>query len=438
MKNLTVLSLGLLLAIPACGGSDDTTAAPGATACDTSVVGNICVIAGSGENGYDEGADDMALVALDARMNLPQDTLTAADGTVYILDWNNHRLRRLDAEGMLHWVAGRGELGGSLDDPENGDFNHPTNIIFDAEGKNILIAAWHNSKVRTVDLSTGKVTDLAGDGKRAYYGDEGPALTASLDLPASLAIDPDGNLVIMDQANQVLRVVDAAGNIHRMAGRCIVDAADPAGPGKCADGVEPTACPDGMNGPSGKAVCGDPAVWCAKPCTPGYGGDDGPADQIRMAQPFGQSASPAGRIVINAAGEVFFADSSNNMIRRIDKDGMVHRVAGQPPEAGVQQNGYEGDGGPALDAKLNYPVDLTFGDDGTLYFSDVFNHCIRAIDPSGNISTVAGQCGVKGSSGNGGPATAATLKLPYGVEWIDGRLNITDTGNHQVKTVKLR
>src|SRR5690606_30845332 len=107
--------------------------------CDPNVIGTICTVAGSGENGYDKDADDKLLVALEAKMSLPQDTLTDDDGSIYILDWNNHRLRMLDNDGMLHWIAGRGELGGSLDDPANNDFNHPTNIIFDATRQNIVV-----------------------------------------------------------------------------------------------------------------------------------------------------------------------------------------------------------------------------------------------------------------------------------------------------------
>ena len=70
--------------------------------CDRDAVGTICTIAGNSENGYDREADSTAIAALEAKMSLPQDTLTAPDGTVYILDWNNHRVRRLDVDGMLH------------------------------------------------------------------------------------------------------------------------------------------------------------------------------------------------------------------------------------------------------------------------------------------------------------------------------------------------
>lgn len=420
-----MVALGLL------GCSEDD---PVVVPCDRSVPGHICTIAGNGENGYDPNADDEALPALEARLSLPQDTLTAPDGRVFVLDWNNHRIRRLDPDGMIRWQAGRGELGGTLDDPANNDFNHPTNLIFDATGQNIVISAWHNSKVRTLSIDTGQVLDTCGDGKRAYFGDGGPALAASLDLPASVALDPAGRLVIMDQANQVLRVVDAAGNIERLAGQCVVDAPAPGGPGPC---DEPVQCPDGPNGPSGKWTCGDPAEFCSLPCTPGYSGDGVPAAELRMSQPFGQSATPAGRIAFDAEGNLYFADTANHLIRMIDADGIVRRVAGLPPEDGAPRSGYTGDGGPATEALINYPVDLAFADDGTLYFSDVYNHCIRKIDPEGIISTAVGKCGQRGEPTDGVPATETLLKLPYGIEWVDGRLVVADTGNMVIRTVLL-
>lgn len=418
------------LAVACSGGEDEP------EPCDQSIVGNICTIAGNGENGYDMGADDRDIPALEARMSLPQDSLPAPDGSLYIPDWNNHRIRHLDTDGMLKWVAGRGELGGTLDDPANNDFNHPPNMIFDATGTKLIIAAWHNSKIRTIDLATHEVSDMGGDGKRAYFGDDGPAISSSLDLPASIALAPDGGLVIMDEANQVLRKIGTDGMITRIAGQCIVDAPAPGGPGPC---DTPVQCPDDAAGrPSGKWACGDPVESCKLPCTPSYGGDDVAAMDMRMAQPFGQSAIPAGRIVFDDAGNLYFADTSNNLIRMIDTEGMVHRIAGRPPVDGVAQNGYEGDGGPATDALLNAPVDLVFGDDGTLYFSDVYNHCIRKIAPNGTIDTAAGQCGTKGDDGDGGPALDALLKIPYGLSYANGVLYIADTGNSVIRAVRLR
>ncbi len=424
MKTLTLIALAA-----GCGGSDSS-----APACDPEIVGEICTIAGSGNSGY--AGDDGP--AVEARLSLPQDTLAIGDA-LYILDWNNHRVRRLDADGIIRHVAGRGELGGTLDDPANSDLNHPTGMVFDAPNNRLVVAAWHNSMLRAIDLATGEITDQGGDGRRAYFGDGTAALTASLDLPASLAYAPSGDLIIMDQANQVMRKIDAAGTITRFAGQCVVDAEPPLGGGKCATGVAPTACPS----PSGKFTCGALAT-CSAPCTPSYSAGSSLMD-FRMAQPFGQSADPAGRIAFDTAGNLYFADTTNALIRKIDLDAAagvpsnaISIVAGTEPVGGMPQNGFSGDGGPATAATLFNPVDLAFDDDGTLYFSDVYNHCIRAISPSGTISTAVGTCGEAGYTGDGTLATTATLKRPYGIELANGVLYIADTGNNVIRSVKLR
>jgi len=331
----------LVVAIMAACGSDD----PARPSCDPTVVGTICTIAGIGTSGY--SGDDGP--ALEARMSLPQDTMMIGD-ELFILDWNNHRIRKLQPDGMMRHVSGRGELGGTLDDPANSDFNHPTGFVLDPTRNRLIIAAWHNSKIRAVDLATDEIVDIAGDGRRAYFGDETPALTSTLDLPASLAFAPNGDLVIMDQANQVMRRIDATGTIHRLAGRCVVETTALGGTGPCAAGVEPVACA----APSGKFTCG-PAPTCMAPCTPGYGGDDGDALTSRMAQPFGQSADPAGRIAYDKTGNLYFADTSNSLIRKVDPAGTVTRVAGVAPVGGVPQSGYSGENIAARDSKLFNP-----------------------------------------------------------------------------------
>jgi hypothetical protein len=407
------------------------------TACDDTKpcnpeMGTICTIAGTGENGYD-GEDGPAL---EANLSLPIDTLAGADGNLYIADWNNHRIRRLSQkDGFIHFVAGNGELGGSIDDPATGQLNHPTNLIWDASGSQIYISAWHNSKILSLDPASGEIVDTAGDGRRAYFGDGGPALTASLDLPAGIALSPTGNITLLDQANQVIRQVNLqTGMIDLVAGQCVIDQPAPAGPGACAAGVAPTKCP----GASGKYTCGDPATTCTKPCWPGYTGDEIPATQMRMAQAFGQAGDPGGRMVYDPAGNLYFADVGSNMIRKIDTYGIVHRIAGAAPVGDVSQSGYSGDGGPAIDALLDHPVDLAIGGDGTLYITDVYNHCVRAIDVGGTIRTVAGVCGTKGFEGDGGLATAALLNRPYGVEWAaPNTLYIADTGNSVIRTIHL-
>ncbi|MEO8178777.1 MAG: hypothetical protein ABI895_08090 [Deltaproteobacteria bacterium] len=403
--------------------------------CDPKAPGVLCTIVGAGDYQHGGYAGDDG-PALDALLSFPQDTLTASDGTMYLLDWNNHRIRKV-IDGKIYHVAGRGELGGSLDDPANSDFNHPTGMLFTPDESRMLVSAWHNSKIRTLDLASAEIVDTCGDGRRAYWGDDGPALTASLDLPASIAWDPQGNLVILDQANQVLRYVDGSGNIHPLYGQCVIDAPPPSGPGACAGGATPVACPAMANYASGKWTCGDPALTCTNPCTPGYNGDDVPAATMRIGQPFGQAADPGGRILFDPAGALYFADAGNSLIRRIDPDGMVHRVAGLPPQNRVAQRGYSGDGGPASEAELNNPVDLALGPDGTLFFTDTYNSCVRAIDPEGIIYTAVGQCGVSGDAGDGGPPTSALLRRPYGLELNQGVLIVSDTGNNRIRSVRL-
>ncbi len=403
------LALAGMAAAAACSDDAAEPCVPGA--------GEICTIAGNGDNAYlgDDGP------ATSASMSLPMDTKVAPDGTLYILDWNNHRIRRVTADGTMEHVAGRGELGGTLDDPANSDFNHPTGMLFAPDGNTLFIAAWHNSMIRTLDLATGVILDNCGDGRRAYFGDGGAALEAALDLPTSIAFDPDGNLVIMDQANQVIRRVNVDGTIETIAGVCVTQR-----PGGCGD-TPLVQCPGG----SGKLTCDVEA--CNAPCDVGYGGDGGPATELRMAQPFGQSALPGGRIAFAADGSLIFADSGNNLIRRIGTDGIVTRIAGTAPVDGIPQRGYAGDGGPATEALLANPVDLVIGDDGTVFVSDVDNHCIRAIDPSGTIRTVAGVCGVPGYDGDGGPMGEALLKYPFGIELDGNDLYIADMGNSVVR-----
>jgi hypothetical protein len=413
MKATTGLSCIAVLGAAACGGPPP---------CDTSVPGSICTIAGNGENQYygDDGP------ALDAAFSLPMDSRVGPDGDLYVLDWNNHRIRKISFDdGIIRHVAGRGELGGTLDDPANNDFNHPTGLLFGPDGDRLYIAAWHNSKIRTVDIDTLEVVDQAGTGGRSYFGDGGPALDAVLDLPASIAWSPEGELVIMDQANQVMRRIDQEGVIHRMAGQCVIE--PPEGCGE----EELTQCPGG----SGKLTCDE--TLCGSPCTPGYGGDGGPATEMRISQPFGQSADPAGKIVYDEEGNLIFADTRNHIIRMIDNEGQVSTIAGTPPVDGAPQSGYAGDGGPATEALLYNPVDVALGDDGTLYFTDVYNHCVRAVDPEGVIRTAAGVCGEPGYAGDDGPADEALLKRPYGLEVADGVMYIADTGNNVFRQVTL-
>ncbi|MDB4953689.1 MAG: hypothetical protein JWO36_1258, partial [Myxococcales bacterium] len=384
--------------------------------------------------------------ATEAVLYIPMDSVVSPDGELWFLDFNNYVVRAIDANGDIRTVIGNGQLGDSPASdhlpsvPALAAFNNHTPNLFFSNGY-LYLAAWHESRIKRVQLSDMTMENFAGRGVRTLYdGDGGPALKAALDLPSSITLDPAGHIVIMDQANQVVRMVDDSGNLQTIAGKCVVDLDSP-----CAPGVQPLACP-GSNklacigsgpGPNVKKPLTFRerlAQECAKPCTPSYGGDDGPALNARMAQPYGQSADPAGRIAYDHAGNLLIADTENSRIRKVS-NGVITTIAG----TGV--GGYSGDGGPAHEAQINHPIDIDIAPDNTIYFSDVDNDCIRKISPAGIISTVVGQCNpdpnARGFSGDGGPPLQAKLNRPYGINLAGNKLYVSDSYNNRIRVVNL-
>ena len=382
-------------------------------------VGDICTFVGTGNQGYN-GND---LPALQSDLDLPMDVVFGPDKNAYVIDWNNHMIRQVKPDGSrVHTVAGNGLEGDDTSDVSTaGSFNHPTSATFDSEGR-MIIAAWHNSRLKRLDVKTGQIENLCGTGKRQYAGDGGPAADATFDLPTSVAYDANGNLYVLDQANQMIRMIDTSNIIHRVAGQCII--------GSCAAGETPETCPNSERQACGVAASPD---RCLQPCAIGFAGDGGPALDARLAQPVGQAADPGGRLTFDPQGVLYFADTRNNRIRRIDKEGIITTIAGNGTA------GHGGDGGPATQAELDRPVDVEVGPDGLLYFTDTGNSCVRVIAKDGTIHTVAGQCGNPGADGDGGPATKATLDHPYGLGFDrNGDLYIADTENSKIRRVKMK
>ena len=353
--------------------------------------GNICTIAGTGIAG--DGEDGQP--GLDTRLYLPQDTTFGPDGKLYVVDWNNHRIRALNDDLTMTIVAGIGELGASADDPSTDRLNHPTNVVFDpmAPPGEMIIEAWHNSRIKKVTLDSGAIIDICGTGKRGFGGNGGPALMATLDLPVAVVFDAAGNMLIADQANQMVRKVDRATDIITTI----------AGVGHCADAVNPNPCV--IN-------------------------DGGPATEGGFHFPQGQAASPGGRIALGADGSIYVADTENFRLRRIDPAGIITTVAGNGTW------GYSGDGGPATNAQLGRLADVAVHPDGRIFIADTDNDCIRVLATDGTISTFAGQCANRGFSGDGGPALQAQLNRPYGVAFgPSGELFIADTHNNRIRVV---
>jgi hypothetical protein len=394
------LVTGAALAAVGCG--DDTAFSPPGTPDPTMTTtttttgplcssGQICTIAGTGIAG--DGEDD--LPALATRLYLPQDITYGPDGRLYVVDWNNHRIRVIGPDGVMHIVAGIGELGPSVDDPSSDRLNHPTNVTFDPMGApdEMWIAAWHNSRVKKAELGTDAIVNMCGTGKRGFAGNGGPAENATLDLPVAVVFDAAGNLLIADQANQMIRKVDRATDVITTI----------AGTGHCADSVNPNPCV--LN-------------------------DGGPATAAGFHFPIGQAATPGGRIALGADGSIYVADTEDFRVRKIDPSGIINTFAG------TGDWGFAGDGGQATAAQLGRLSDVAVGADGRVYIADTDNSCVRVVTPDGIISTFAGQCGQRGFAGDSGAATAALLDRPSGVEiGPQGEVYVADTHNQRIRVV---
>jgi len=355
--------------------------------------GVICTWAGSGEHGYN--GEGLALTESD--LYWPVGLSFTDDDTAYVLDWQNHRVRRVTAEGTFETVIGNGFVG---DGPENlaevtdleppgapGTeviLNHPTQMVPQADGS-LLLVAWHNHKIRRFDPATGLVLVTCGRGA-GFSGDGGPASKALLNQPNQLAIAPNGTQYVLDQRNQVIREIDADGVISTVAGT---------------------------------------------PTKPGYSGDGGEPLRAQFSFPTGSNPPPAGGLALDADGNLYVSDSNTHRIRKIDfQTNEITTIAG------TGEPGYSGDGGPATEAALDNPRTLALGPDGRLYIADERNNRIRAIDlDSGVIETVAGN-GEGKFSGDGGLATEASLDRPAGVAFdSNGALFIADTYNSRIRRV---
>jgi sugar lactone lactonase YvrE len=210
-----------------------------------------------------------------------------------------------------------------------------------------------------------------------------PALEARLDVPVGLVFDPSGDLYVSQCASKsVIYRIDPGGLMTPFAGTGLLD----------------------------------------------FDGDGGPATLAAIACPVGMAFGPDRAL--------YFADHANNRVRRVDSAGIITTVAGSGP-VGVNQGSFSGDGGLAIDATLQEPWDVAFDRDGNLFIADRDNHRVRKVEPNGLITSVAGD-GRGRFAGDGGPAVGASLSAPLGVA-VDaaGDLLIADSGNDRVRRVDL-
>lgn len=417
-------AFALALLVTAACSDDDGTTEPDAgrpdAAADTGVIrredpcvdqeaGTACSWLGiPGEEGFTADGSDRYNTRIYWVMNL----LFASDGYVYFDDWNNHLIRRISPEDdtietMIGWTdpifpgdgvpgmpmaerTGDGVLGTEV------QLNHPTDLAEAADGK-ILVMSWHNHKLRQLDPATGMVKVLAGAG--AGYApdlagdpvDEGPVSAARFRQPRALTRDPDGNLYIADQQSQRVRKItlDGTGVISTIAG----------------SGAQ------------------------------GYGGDGGSAvaAEVKINWEIGSNPEPSGGLAWKD-DKLYVADTLNHVIRVVDlslETPTIELFAGT-----AETPGNTGDDGPRLEATFNEPRDLEIGPDGDLYIADTDNNVIRAIDlETGDVRRVAGT-GEIGMGDEGLPALETLLRRPFGIEFdADGNLYIMDSLNSRVLKV---
>ena len=387
--------------------------------------GTITTVAGYGSGGF-SGDGGPATAAM---LGNPRGVAVDAAGNLYVADSGNYRVRKVAAAGVITTVAGNGQRGYSGDGgpATSASLYDPSGLAVDAAG-NLYIS--DGNRIRAVNVA-GTITALAGNGGYRYGGDGGPAIAASLYEPSCVAVDAAGNLYIADSINPRIRKVAPAGTIATVAGNGQYGYSGDGGPATAASlwtpkGVAVDAAgnlyiADSYNHRIRRVTPAGTITTVAGKGTVGYSGDGGPATAAMLGNPRG--------VAVDAGGSLYIADSYNHRIRRVTPGGAITTVAGNG------QYGYSGDGGPATTASLNGPWGLAVDAAGSLYIADYFNNRIRKVTPAGTITTVAGN-GQQGYSGDGGPATAASLMSPEGVA-VDaaGNLFIADSGNQRIRKV---
>ena len=373
--------------------------------------GMITTIAGTNLGYYDDG-----IPATQAVM-LPADIALDDAGSLYISDPDGYHtvIRRMDlSTGLIYTVAGTGQVGFQGDGgvATAAQLNGPAGLA--VSGSTLYFADSLNARVRKVVSFT--ITTVAG----TSMGDNGPAASAYLNLPEGVAIDGAGNIAIADTGNNAVRRFQAGANINSLGqvlGAPFGIAVDHAGNFYVTDeevgytSSNPHVLkiqPDGTT----SIIAGNGPD--------GFGGDGALARGAGLNLPRG--------IAVDAVGNIYLADYGNSRVRKIDTQGNINTIGGNGKAL------FSGDGGQATAAGMN-PTDVAVDTQGNVLVVDQANHRIRKIAPSGIITTVAGS-GIPGYMGDGGSATEAQLTAPSGIA-VDqaGNLYVADNGNSVVRLV---
>jgi sugar lactone lactonase YvrE len=375
--------------------------------------GKITTVAGTGNLGFfgDDGP------ATSVVLNIPMGMAVDAGGNLYIADRDNNRVRKVTPGGMITTVAGHGDrvffgdgrgFSGDGGLAMNATLSGPTDVALDADG-NLYIADAANNRIRKV-APNGTITTVAGNGSQNFSGDGGPATRAGLNNPTGVNVDAFGNLWIVDSGNNRVRKLILNGPIVTVAGSGVQGFSGDGGSATSAALFSPSFV---VGDAAGNLYLSDYFNNRIRKVTPGgtistlagnglfrFSGDGGPATSAVL--------NGARGAAIDAAGNLYISDYKTNRIRKITSSGTITTIAG----TGVA--GFLGDGGPGASAALNFPWGLAVDNGGNIYIGDSGNNRIRKVTAAGTITTVSGN-GVLGFSGDGGPATKASLANPTGV-----------------------
>jgi streptogramin lyase len=324
-------------------------------------------------------------------------------------------------------VIGTGVAGFS-----NTQVNNPYGVVIGPD-RALYFCDLDNQRIRRLDFSTRQVTTIAGNGQRGYRGDGGPAINASLNMPHEIRFDSAGNLYIAERDSHVIRKVDTMGIISTVAGNGVAGFSGDGGPGASAQLRQPHSIVFDKDGSLLICDIGNHRIRRLRMDTgliETYAGTGEARPTPDGAPVRGTPLNGPRTLAIAPNGDVYVALREGNAIFKIDaKTRVLRRVAG------TGEQGYSGDGGPALNAKLAGPKGLAYSDDGQLYIADTENHVIRRVNlSSGIISTDLGT----GERGDGPETDPLRCKLarPHGIFVAPAGVYVTDSEAHRIRIIR--
>ncbi len=390
--------------------------------------GIITTLAGSGAPEFSGDGGPATL----AQMYCPAGLTKDAAGNVYVADVVNNRIREINTAGIINTVAGNGIAAYGDGGPATTALIYADYIDIDVAG-NIFITEQIKQKIRKINTS-GVISTYAGNGIVAFSGDGGPATNASISSPAGLVSDTAGNLYFGDVLNHRIRKISTAGIISTIAGTGVVGFTGDGGPATDAElGFIGYLAFDRLGNLYFGDILSSTSARVRKISSTGIistfagigtfgsSGDGGPATTAQFRSING--------IAIDNSGYVYIADGESNNIRVINTSGFIFEFAGNGSP------GYGGDGGPASLCEFNAENGIASYFGNRLLVADRDNNCIRSINSSLIISTIAGN-GTPGYYGDGGPATSANLRRANDVKYDHlGNIYINDVGNQVIRKV---